>query len=545
MNKINSIKHRIIIGAEDNDEAEELFFQKIRAFTSPGDPLKIVGVEGRLSALERLSRARGIFAFVELDDLEGRTWCVGLDAVHFEPGSPASLITTAYRAWLGYPTSSDEEARAEVIEEIAPVGDLDERGREIRERLKRAKETLEGFDLEEVTSWVGDDDPWGAHREHWPDDAEEYVELLQDLNDIPKKLKELASGGSDQLASELIFELMKTLEAAKDDYSCPDEVSCVASDAIEAWIEFIPLNEARLHQVSDWVEDFELEWSLGRLLERAPPEAASLLDDWLEWALSIGKTKISEQLSDHLCERSLRASDIDTLLQRVPIGCIATRHALSIIKGLEAREASKKALGFIDVWLSTHPSSFDKGEVEVAQRRLMSEAGHPDQAKAFLWKSFDARPMGGLLDEILQGGDQQLIEKASARIAKVGVSDLFQIGASSRPHEMIAAHILSMDVESMSRSVSSWTLEKIADRYLTEDGTFDRVAAALYAALGWRHVNRGKAKYYSHSLKAFGQAKALYLKLDEQARWLEIFKKVEAIHGRKYSFMPSFKRLNA
>ena len=74
---------------------------------------------------------------------------------------------------------------------------------------------------------------------------------------------------------------------------------------------------------------------------------------------------------------------------------------------------------------------------------------------------------------------------------------------------------------------------------------YPALAARVFRALGLRIVNAKKSKYYDAALADFERARDCYLAVAQEAEWEVLVAEVHREHGRKYSFMPGFKRIAA
>ena len=108
----------------------------------------------------------------------------------------ASVVNT-YRHWLGYVVES-ENVRSGAAEDAVPRQRLDARIIEIETQIDDALTILEAIDLDEVESWLGDDDPWGHNEQYWPDSMYRYQEQADRLGSLAGDVARLIDAGRSE-----------------------------------------------------------------------------------------------------------------------------------------------------------------------------------------------------------------------------------------------------------------------------------------------------------------------------------------------------------
>lgn len=90
--------------------------------------------------------------------------------------------------------------------------------------------------------------------------------------------------------------------------------------------------------------------------------------------------------------------------------------------------------------------------------------------------------------------------------------------------------------------LSHFTTEPAAEAL---EATHPVTAARLQAALGLRILEAKKSRYYPEALAHFKRARRLFLEAKEAREWTNLSRLVHSRHGRKYGFIPGFKRVEA
>lgn len=534
MTPTDTLLHTITHGASSDDEVElrvvRLLYRAPRAAVA----VTVLGQAMKFRFAVMTPRGRGLRALVE--DGEGRSYRVNLDAVEFEAGSRDALVVEAYRAWLGYDAADEGTSSREV-----PDARLEGRAAKLRQDLARARTVFEELDFEEIAQWIGDDDPYGSHRKYWSAGAEVYEETVRRLEKVPLAIEKLSAAGGTTQAIALLEDLFDVLGVARFEDFVPSQLSTPVSAALRAWLKVAPIqldDDAVIQRFSAWVDEFELDYWITNLLGEAPDTLEPAILRWLEARVLSGDDR-HHTLTSHLCKLRLRRGELDLLLAHLSPGQLKAGNVVAVVDALLARDELQRALDLTTEWLAQAEPLYLKPPVEQARRAILIRQGRAEEALAELWTTFDARPSSERFGELTRIGDEALLLRAADRV-KDDPPLLLSIAAECDPHPRIAEHLARIDVATLKRS-SSRVLEPAARRL---DGAFPEAALAVYTALGWRHVDRGKAQYYHLALEAFERAQDLHYELGRISAWQEVAADVAAQHGRK-SFMTGFRRLMA
>jgi len=516
------------------DDATELrFLATLHALVPSLVPVQVVGVPMTLRLLAMTPRGRGLRAQVE--DGDGQTWWVNLDAVEFAAGSVEAQVVGAYRAWLGY-----DEAAPEGLPRELPGVQLEEAAEAIRLELAEARATLEELDLDEVSEWIGDDDPWGSQRRYWPQDADDYEATLAELECVPPKIEELAAAGGPALAIGLLEDLFDVLGVARFDDFVPDQMTDLIASALGAWIRVAPTRlapEAVFDRLSTLLEQLEAERMIDRLLNDLPPTLEVEAIAWLEARMAdTGSWRF--MVIAQLRRLRLQRGELALLVDRVALSLWGPEDVIAVVERLTEEGEVERALQLTDDWFALPVRPAGTNDVATARRGLLSKLGRGEQALAELWQDFEAEPTVRRFKELRDLGDAALLRRAVERVAG-NLETLVEFAGAGLADERIADHITSANAHDL-RAISSWTLQDAAPAL---EAAFPEAALAVYLALGWRHVDRAKAQYYDLAGDAFARARTLCAELGRGAEWAQVAGEVVAKHGRKHSFMKVFRPL--
>lgn len=318
--------------------------------------------------------------------------------------------------------------------------------------------------------------------------------------------EEVASAGFGSSTLEPVERILAGLENVTFDYFCPDAVSSLSRAAIPLWIsavsataddasEMAPLVE----KFSRWISAFELSYWLADLVESAREPLRGALIRWLEE--DIARTN-GEHRREKFRVRALRTlyqqeGNIELLLERLPLEVLDSDDLVALMRSFEEQGDYQRAVDVSEEWLAVDADSpyRSTGRVERERRRLMRDLGRSDDAIDEAWQAFEARPSADGLDELREtvaGEGRPQVEERAARIVGDDLQSLMSIVSKTEPSDALARCLAEGNVDDL-RDISSWTLQDAAERL---DPKWPEAAVKVYTALGWRHVDRGKSKYY-------------------------------------------------
>ncbi len=550
MTDIRELVRGITLGARDDREAEAAFLQRFGELVELPVEVSVAGVARMLTRLEQTPSHRRIRARVE-NDAGDNTWLVNFDAVRMAPGTEGAAVLAAYRCWLGY--DLDEPVESESAGKVVSRQRVDKRLGELDEQIEQSLAALRRIDLDEVEPWLGDDDPWGHNKQYWPDSVERYLQEVASLSDVVDALEEVASAGFGASLRERAETILEGLAGVTFDYFCPDDVSSLAQAAIPLWIstvsstvdnasEMAPLVE----KFDRWVSAFELSYWLADLVESAGEPLRGALVRWLEEDITRTNGKHRREKFRVRALRTLyqQQGSIELLLERLPLGVLDSDDVVALMSAFEEQGDCQRALDVSEAWLAvdTENRYRSTGRVEPERRRLMRKLGRGDDAISEAWQAFEAQPSADGLDELREVVAEQERPQVEERATQMLGNDLYSlmsVVSKTAPSDALARCVAETDVDDL-RKVSSWTLQDAAERL---DPTWPEAAVKVYTALGWRHVDRGKSKYYDLGLDAFERAHELYVELGREDDWERLVEDVTDEHGRKRSFMPGFRKI--
>lgn len=462
---------------------------------------------------------------------------VNLDALEFEDPT-AALLVSAYRCWLG--SGSDDEVEPEPKQTINLAARHTSRAAELNAQIDEVIRGLGELDYEEIEQWIGDDDPWGRNKEYWSDGAYRYQELVALLEPCPDEIRALYAAGGRAQANEVLDRLFEALRAAHFGHFCPDEVALVARPAFQLLGEIgtdvapAPIVVERMVRL---IDEFGYSLWLRRFVEDAPTELEEPLIQVLESRLDGESDRWkATDLASNICTLRVRRGEVDLLLERFEPGNFSEQDAVSVATHLAGEDELSDALWVLEEWLAAQSRNATTSSAEALRRRLLSRSGRESEAAAALWSAFEARPTAELYRELraLPGVDVERMSK----VVEDQPDLLVELARDGEPPDEAVERICELGWNDL-RDVSSWTLQDAGPNLAAHD--HPEAALEVFLALGWRHVDRGKTKYYHLALDAFVHAHELCVELDREEFWAEQADAIVAQHGRKRSFMAGFR----
>lgn len=545
MRTLDELVTAITLGTSEASEAEAAFADYLAEQITCPLEFELLGVRVHLTGFERTPRHERLRA--DLNTPSGELLQVSLDALQAAPDSTLGVLVAAYRRWLGLEVSEDLEAEA--ITRVYPGEKSGARLEELEARIKACLGKLRALDMSELETWLGDDDPGGHNEKYWPQGMHVFKEQIGELFDLVRELEEFERAGMREELVEPVEAILCSMERCTFEYFCPYKVSSLATNAIRLWLALLEEDldeEAAAGQVawlSAWIETFELDSNLERIVRQLPQPMEEPLLRWLEGALETGRRWRDTQRVSALRQLRLKREQHARLLEQVPIGSMSHRDVLALMDHLLERDQPRRALEVAGDWLEEEPGDWKIEEVSRRRRHLLAQLGEdPAQILEEAWESFSQEPSPEGLRE-LRSSSPQSPERVDAQ-ALEHIHDqpyvILGLLKEIEPGEVFIAWIEEQPIEVL-KAVSSWTLQDVAPAL---EASGPAVAAKVYTALGWRHLDRGKAKYYSLAVDAFAHARRLYLELGRQTDWDRVVEEVTEAHGQKYSFMPRFRELS-
>lgn len=600
MSNIEKVIAGITIDASGEDEAEWAFAERLDELLEEPAPVDVAGQSLLCESVEATpdrARARAV-----VTDGEQR-WRVNLDLLRFDPGTPEQTVVRAYRHWLGYgriaesgsfppphrrqastmPSASpafedfddendlasarsgggrtgrkvdrDDMSSKQASRAVSPDR-LNARAADLKREIDDALTTLEQLDLSELEAWLGDDDPWGHNEQYWPDGMYVYRDQTDRLDGLATDVGRLVDAGVYEKSRRLSEMILYGLESLIYDYFCPEEARYPAASAVEQWLRSLnALGESKFDpdrtagHLMRWLEYFELHLRDKRVVAALPEAMERPLIDELEQFLASDGEEYRRASWERgalslLTELRSRRDELDLLWERLSPDLL-NQDAVEAIADWWVKQGDiSRAIEVSEAWLQHAESTSSRvmtSRVEQRHRQLLSESGRGNEAIDQLWNSFTDNPMARTLRELLELAPPELRDDFRDRAVDIVEEPhvLVKMAAEFEPFDSLVRRIEETDLDEL-RDVSSWTLQEAAPNLKSE---WPETAAKVYTALGWRHVDRGKAKYYHLSVEAFEEARDLYRKLGREDVWQQVVDEVSSEHGRKYKFMPGFRRI--
>lgn len=537
----------ITVDTDDNDAAEQAFAARLRDLLDTPTDAECMGREVVVKAIESTPERARPRALVTDGDHD---WHICFDALRFPQDSPLASVVDAYRYWLGYQVDA-HHSRAAAAHEAVPSQRLDARIAELETQIDDALTILESLDLDELEIWLGDDDPWGRNEQYWPDSMARYQEQAHQLGDLADDTARLIDAGRPEQARRLLETILFGLEGVIFDYFCPDDVATAASDALESWLRSI--GELTPHELdasqaarkcTRWIKSFDLYWEFARLLEHLPAiMEAPLVDELERHILDVERRRSShdDRLLNILTALRKQRGEIELLWERLTTDVLDEDAIDTLALWWMNNSEFERALHIVDEWIQ-HNGSRTPLRIDQRRRQLLAHLGRTDEALDELWRRFESYPSARVFAELLDLAPQDEHDQLRARAINVAADNanaLVDLASELPPCELLAAALEATPFDELCR-VSSWTLQDAAPNL---ESQWPRAAVQLYTALGMRHVDRGKPKYYGLSIDAFEKAFELYRALDQLDQWENVAAQITAEHGRKYTFMPGFRAI--
>lgn len=554
MSGFDEIVAGITIDTYEDGEAEQAFVERLRDVLDDEADVKVAGRAMVLEAIEAAPRRQRVRAVVS--DGSGR-WRVSLDALSFEPDTSAAVVVDAYRHWLGYEVERSDD-RNETTSQAVSDEKLQTRIAELQADVDEALTTLEGLDLGELETWLGDDDPLGRNEQYWPDSMYVFREQTDRLDDLAGDIGRLVDAGVYGESRRLVEMMLYGLEGLVYDYFCPNEVRLAAAKAVDVWLRCLNgLGESRFdpgriaRHLVRWLEYFELFLRKDLVVSGLPEVVKTPFIEELETFIDCDDGDYRRASTERgslrlLTELRRERGELELLWKRFSLEALDGDTVDALAEWWGEKGDWNQAIEVVEVWLRWAESSssyVNTRRVHKRRRQLLAQSGRSGEVLDELWKSFEDHPTTDKLEEILELTPEARHDELRQR-AVAAVSDdarmLINIAAKWEPFDSLARCIEETDIDRLT-DVSSWKLQDAAPNLESE---WPEAAVKVYTALGWRHVDRGKSKYYHLSLEAFEEARDLYRELDREDDWRQVVEDVTAEHGRKYSFMPGFREIS-
>ena len=545
-NGIGQIAAGIVLGARTDEEAEAAFAARLEELVELPAQVEVAGHSVILEEIESTPGRRRVRGVVG----DGR-WRVALDSLEFEAGSAAAELIRAYRHWLGYEVGGES---GPAVQGVISTAHTEGRVRDLEEAVDQALTVLEGLDMGELESWLGADDPWGYEEQYWPQAMQVFKEKLKELDGLVGGTSELVDAGFVREGRALLEVALFGLEGLCFDYFCPDDVQSTAADAVKYWLKtFEEIDggdsggQAVAEQFGIWIECFELVWWLDRIVEDAPGALHLPLIHSIEERL---RSDDASELRTSIWTRALRRlrkgrGELELMAERLPSGKLSCDDVLALMELWQERGELERAVEFAEKWCAAVPSrsARDTESVREERRSIMQVLNRGQEAFDELWLDFTTNPTPEKLAELRQLSPEEDHDRLDERALEFVGDDPYRLlgfAVKLEPFAPLVERIAELEVNQL-KKVSSWSLKDAAPRLADQ---WPETAVRIYVALGWRHVNRGKPKYYHLSLEAFEKARDLYRALGKAEKWEELVNEVSEEHGRKYTFMPGFRRLS-
>lgn len=550
MARLDELVAGITVGTATDAAAEAAFHRRLEELVQVPMSATLAGESVTILAFEELERPGRFRAKVRME--AGVELHAAIDSLDLSSGGPAlTSLSAAYRHWLGYPNVVLEDDGSDTVSNQR----IEARIRAVQDAMAAVVDELDTLNFAEIEQWVGDDDPWGRNKDYWSDGAYRYLELVAELASLQAAIDEIASTGRQKSAAGLSLELLEALQAAGFEYWHHYDVEVAALGVLERWLSSEKPLGLALHEptkavavLMEWIAHFDLKTWLNRLVVGVDLRAREvLLSALVSEATALGPPKGygDNKWAGALRVARLEYDEVDELLDDLPVAYWSSHEMDKIFEHLATRDDPQRSLELAEQWLRAYEER--EGEpapswssVRVHHRAFLSQLGRGAEAIGVLLDSLKARPSADHFLEIEKlAGDTQpeVVEEALGHVAK-------KIGAllgvtSKSPSPAVAKHVATYSVDAL-RVVSSRRLEPAASALLPDH---PEAAANVFAALGCRHVDRGKGKYYHLAHDAFETARDLYLGQGRKPEWDRIVVDVVSDHGRKYSFMPTFRRI--
>lgn len=552
MSNIDEIIAGITVDSAGEEEAEWAFGQRLDDLLEEPRKVRVVGRELMCESSEQTPGRSRVRAVVTDGD---EKWRVNLDALRFESGTAHDTVVRAYRHWLGYPVDSIDVSHEETSRAVSRE-QLDARLAELEHYIDDALTTLEQLDLGELESWLGDDDPWGHNEQYWPGGMYVYRDQTNRLADLAVDVGRLVDAGVYEESRRLVETILFGLEGLVYDYFCPDEARHPAREAVKQWLrclnavdesQFDPGRSAT--NLVRWLEFFELYLRRELIVSRLPEAMNAPFIDKLETFIASDdeeyrRPSLQRGALRLLTELRRKRGEVSLLWERLSLKVLDEETVDVVARWCAEQGDISRAIEIVDIWLHHAHSSSSRvmtRQIEKRRRKLLSSAGREEEAIDQLWNSFDDYPTTQKLEELLELAPSEVRDefrdRAVERVEDPAV--LVDMAAEFAPWDSLVERIEQIEMDEL-REVSSWTLQEAAPSL---ESTWPAVAVQVYTALGWRHVDRGKPKYYDLSVEAFQEARDLYRQLGREDDWQRVVEEVTAEHGRKYTFMPRFEAI--
>ena len=369
---------------------------------------------------------------------------------------------------------------------------------------------------------------------------------MDTLETLITQLSQLQETGAHDLLITPLEALLKGIEAYRFEDFFPAVLQWQMATCVELWASTASAlkldDEVCLSRLAHWIELFEL-WHNLEDITRAVPESWNVAS-WMSQQLASGECEGAWWVVRSLLKMRVAQERVELFLEEVPLHTLAYTAVITISKSFRKKSEAAQALGVIEDWLATKEGPYIGGLEEITEERRRQMKRRGDAPSALLqemWRDFDTSPSTKLLKALRKASEEMQEEVDTRALNAVNDPTRWSIAfaAEGAASDTFAAHIVAQDIEALSAS-SSYTLEDAAKKLKKR---WPAAAVLTYAALGVRHVARGKAKYYDMSVSAFRQARALFMELDQAKHWEVLFEQVCSEHGRKHSFMPSFREL--
>lgn len=229
-------------------------------------------------------------------------------------------------------------------------------------------------------------------------------------------------------------------------------------------------------------------------------------------------------------------------------GELAPQDCQALAEMCLGRRRPEDALGWVDRGLELETKgrwpNRSAWNLPGLRRRILKRLGRSGEALASAWEDYRRAPSVYsyeiLMKFVPKGERSGWLAKALAALEGAGLSS--RIGMLVKTKEWTR---LAETVEQASRGdligLSHTTTEPAAKKLAR---SHPLLAAKLHVAMALRIVEAKKSRYYGAALGNLESARKMLLKQGRAREWESLAAEIRERHGRKYSFMPGFERLD-
>ncbi len=208
-----------------------------------------------------------------------------------------------------------------------------------------------------------------------------------------------------------------------------------------------------------------------------------------------------------------------------------------------------KALAWIEKGLSQEKKRDWRNErsdaLEKLKIELLARVGQKEESIRLMWQKFQNYPCDTYYHELMKyiPKDQKTKWQKKAIKAAYGSkldNGIIRLLSELKEYAKLAQLIIKADentLESLFYHDAVIVAEKLEKKY-------KKAAAKLYLALTMDIVKAGRSKAYNYALKYCQKLKILYGETRQQKSWDELVDYFQRNHGRKYSLMNGFKKID-